>query len=145
LEVLRRRSVEKGRFNIRLDEDAAHFYRSQARAHKMSVPELLRQMLVQGVIAETVHEIETCLKYTVADIRASTHQASLTVMPESARLSLFTSEALLTTIVESRNPQQLYEAQNIARAKLKRISDAVAGLHRLFKSGDAPPLDACPF
>src|SRR5260364_106162 len=37
--------------------------------------------------------------------------------------SVFTSEALLTAIVESRNPQQLYEAQNIARAKLKQIKD----------------------
>ncbi|CCD30107.1 conserved hypothetical protein [Candidatus Glomeribacter gigasporarum BEG34] len=110
-------------FSLRLDEELASFYRRKANEHGISVSEFLRQMLVQGVIAENVQEIEMCLSRKVEEIRAANQSGNTSVIPENVLLSVFTSEALLTAIVESRNPQQLYEAQNIARAKLKQIKD----------------------
>lgn len=88
----------------------------------MSLSEFLRQMIVQGVIAENVREIETRLQHTVDEICTRAQPASATVLPENVLLSLFTSEALLTVIVEERNPQKLYEAQEMAKRKLKRMT-----------------------
>ncbi len=120
----RLRGIGKGKttpFSIRLDKELASFYRRKANEHGISVSEFLRQMLVQGVIAENVQEIEMCLSRKVEEIRAAHQSGHACAIPENVLLSLFTSEALLTAIVESRNPQQLYEAQNRAKLKLKQI------------------------
>ncbi len=107
------------RMNIRLDEETAGFYRSKANEHGISVSEFLRQMLVQGVIAENIQEIEERLRESVAEIRCAQSGA----IPEELLLSLFTSEALLTAIVEARDPQQLYEAQDRAKVRLQRYRE----------------------
>ncbi len=112
------------RMNIRLDEETAGFYRSKANEHGISVSEFLRQMLVQGVIAENVQEIEERLRGAVAEIRSAQAPASGAQLPEELLLSLFTSEALLTAIVEARDPRQLYEAQDRAKARLQRYREA---------------------
>lgn len=111
------------RMNIRLDEETAGFYRSKANEHGITVSEFLRQMLVQGVIAENVHEIEERLRAAVAEIRNS-GTAARAALPEELLLAIFTSEALLTAIVEARDPRQLYEAQDRAKARLQRYREA---------------------
>ncbi len=112
---------ETERFNIRLEKDTAYFYRKRAHEHGISVSEFLRHTLVQGVIAETVQEIELCLSRKVEEIRAAHQSSHACAIPENVLLAIYTSEALLAAIVESRNPQQLYEAQNRATLKLKRM------------------------
>ncbi|WP_338927638.1 hypothetical protein IHE33_15380 (plasmid) [Mycetohabitans endofungorum] len=109
------------RFNIRLDEHTGAYYRSKANEHGVSVSEYLRQMLVQGVIAENVSEIEQRLQQTVAQINAASMGGMGCTSDDEMLLSVFTCEALLTAIVEARDPQELYSAQDAARAKLKRV------------------------
>jgi len=109
------------RFNIRLDGGTAGFYRTKANEHGISISEYLRQTLVQGVIAENVQEIEQRLKRVVDEFRASWNAGGQVAIPDELLLSVFTAEAMLTAIVEAKDTQTLYEAQDKAKAKLKRM------------------------
>lgn len=115
------------RFNIRLDEDTARFYRTKANEHGISISEYLRQTLVQGVIAENVHEIEQRLRRLIDEFRAGGHGGGPAVIPDELLLSMFTSEAMLAAIVEARDVQKLYEAQDKAKAKLSRMKGGTNG------------------
>lgn len=120
----RKKGTGKGptlRCNIRLDEHTSAYYRTKANEHGISLSEYLRQMLVQGVIAENVNEIEQRLKRTIAEINAAARSSQNGGAHDEMLLSVFTCEALLTAIVEARNPQELYSAQDVARAKLERL------------------------
>lgn len=112
---------ETDRFNIRLDKDTGSFYRSKANEHGVSVSDYLRHVLVQGVIAETVQEIEERLRRTVAEINSSGANPGSTGSSDELLLSMFTSEAMLTAIVEARDVQALYAAQDQARLRLKKL------------------------
>lgn len=109
------------RFNIRLDEETAAFYRTKANEHGVSLSEFLRQTLVQGVIAENVQDIEERLRQLLSEIRADKKSAGGADIPDDLLLSVFTSENMLASIVEARDIQKLYEAQDKAKAKLKRL------------------------
>ena len=103
---------ESERINIRLDPETARFYRAK---------EYLRQTLIQGVIAENVHEIEQRL---LRVIEAGGHQervASRTLLPDGVLLSIFTAESILSEIAEAQDVQRLYKAQDHAKAKLNRL------------------------
>ena len=115
------------RINIRLDEETMHFYKVKAHQHGVSVSDYLRQLLVQGVISENVHEIEQRLRSLIAEINTGGHGGDNLAIPDELLLSMFTSEALLTAIVEARDVQQLYEAQDKAKARLARLKGAVNG------------------
>jgi hypothetical protein len=99
-----------------LDSQTAAYYRSKANAHGISLSEFLRQTLVQGVIAESVTEFEKRLQKVANSIQEN----AVGGIPESLWLSVFTSEELLAAIVEQRDVQELYAAQNRAKAKLER-------------------------
>lgn len=109
------------RFNIRLDENTARFYRTKANEHGISVSEFLRQTLVQGVIAENVQDIEHRLRRLLDEVVAGGQIGGKAEIPDELLLSVFTSENMLAAIVEAKDVQQLYEAQNKAKAKLKRL------------------------
>ena len=112
-----RRNTGKGpsdRFNIRLDEATADFYRRKANEGGITISEYLRQILVQGVVAENVVEIDARLRGVIAQINALG-------IPLEVTLSIFTSEQLLTAIVEARDIQELYAAQDRAKARLNRL------------------------
>lgn len=115
------------RFNIRLDEATAGFYRTKANEHGISISEYLRQMLVQGVIAENVHEIELRLRRVVDEIRVNEQAGRQQQIPDDLLLSVFTSESMLASIVEARDVQKLYEAQDKAKARLKRLKGSGSG------------------
>ncbi len=115
------------RFNIRLDEDTARFYRTKANEHGISISEFLRQTLVQGVIAENVHEIEQRLRRLIDEIRASGQVGGNVAIPDEMLLSIFTSEAMLAAIVEARDVQKLYEAQDKAKARITRMKGGAHG------------------
>lgn len=112
---------ETERFNIRLDKDTARFYRTKANEHGVSMSDYLRNTLVQGVIAENVHEIEDRLRALIAQIKAGGSGSADATMSDEVLLAIFTSEAMLTAIVEARDTQALYDAQDKAKARLKRL------------------------
>lgn len=107
------------RFNIRLDQDTAAFLRKKAGESRRTLSEYLRQTLIQGVISSNVEEMELRLQQTVDSIHA--HLASQNGLPEEVILSIFTCEALLTAIVEARDIQELYTAQNKAKTRLNKL------------------------
>jgi hypothetical protein len=121
------RGIGKGiteRINIRLDPEVAAFYRRKANEHGVSLSEYLRQTLVQGVITENIQDIEDRLLRVAEEIKIpNSHESAQ--LPDELLLSIFTTEALLTAIVESRDTQQLYDAQNNARRRLSAFVGAV--------------------
>lgn len=108
------------RFNIRLDEETAAFLRKKAGESKRTISEYLRQTIIQGVISSNVEEIELRLQQTVGTIQTNL-DVQKRELPDEVILSIFTCEALLTAIVEARDVQQLYEAQNKAKSRLDKL------------------------
>jgi hypothetical protein len=111
---------ETDRFNIRLDKDTAAFYRRRAKEAGITVSDLLRKTLHEGVVAENVQDVEDRIKALIASIPTSVTSGGDGVTEEIA-LSIITSEALLSAIVEAQDPQALYRAQNAARVKLRKV------------------------
>jgi hypothetical protein len=109
------------RTNIRLDAETMGFYRTKANEHGVSISEFMRQTLVQGVIAENVQDIEQRLRGLLDEIRQKDSGGGGYAVPDELLLSIFTSEYMLAAIIEARDVQQLYEAQNKAKAKLIRL------------------------
>ncbi|KVV25077.1 hypothetical protein WK78_03005 [Burkholderia cepacia] len=118
---------ESDRFNIRVDWDTGAFYRRKANEHGISPSEYLRQLLVQGVITETVQEIETRLMSVLAKVSTGSGERGGVEIPDEVVLSILTSEEMLAAIVEARDPQELYRAQDRAREKMKRMREAKNG------------------
>ncbi|AOJ79174.1 hypothetical protein WS86_00040 (plasmid) [Burkholderia savannae] len=118
---------ESDRFNIRVDWDTGAFYRRKANEHGISPSEYLRQLLVQGVITETVQEIETRLMGVLSRMSAGSGGGGGVEIPDEVVLSILTSEEMLAAIVEARDPQELYRAQDRAREKMKRMKGAKNG------------------
>lgn len=87
----------------------------------MSLSDFLRNMIVQGMIAENALDIEQRMRAMIGEMQLQASSGGQAVLPDSALLSLFTSEALLTAIVEARNVQDLYAAQDRAKARLERL------------------------
>ena len=112
---------ETERFNIRLDEDTARFYRTKANEHGVSISEYFRQTLVQGVISENVQDIEHRMRCLFDEIRTYSQTDCNVDIPDELLLSVFTSEYMLAAIVESKDIQKLYEAQDKAKEMLKRV------------------------
>ncbi len=112
---------ETERFNIRLDEDTARFYRTKANEHGVSISEYFRQTLVQGVISENVQDIEYRMRRLIDEIRTYSQTDCNVDIPDELLLSVFTSEYMLAAIVESKDIQKLYEAQDKAKDMLKRV------------------------
>lgn len=106
---------------LRLDDDTETFYKRKANEHGISLAEYLRQTLVQGVIAENVQDIEQRLRRLLDEIRTGGQGGGKVEIPDELLLSVFTAENMLAAIVEAKDVQQLYEAQNRAKAKLKRL------------------------
>ena len=105
---------------MRLDRDTAAYYGKRAKERGMSVSEFLRSMVVQGMIAENAQEIEMRLQAMLAQFETAGGSGGKVALDEKARLSIYTSEALLSAIVQDRDVQRLYDAQNQAQARMKR-------------------------
>jgi hypothetical protein len=72
------------------------------------------------MIAETALDVEQRMRVMLAEMQIQTGGGGSAKLPENALMSIYTSEQLLTKIVEARNPQDLYDAQDRAKAKIKR-------------------------
>lgn len=116
---------ETGRANIRLDPATLDFYKTRANEHGVSLSEYLRQLLTQGVTAETVSSIEAKLGRSGDEIAAKVRRAQAAhSMPILLQRALLETHAMLTKIVEAQDIQALYDAQEIAKAKLARLHSA---------------------
>lgn len=109
-----------GVVGIRLPEEEKAFYQRKANEGGISLSAYLSQLLIKGVISENVMDIEDRLRQLIHEIAPQSPVGEGGRFPDNALLSLFTCENLLTAIVEARDPQQLYAAQDKAKAKLKR-------------------------
>jgi len=114
---------ETERFNIRLDRETGSFYRRKAKESGMTISDILRKTLQEGVVAENIQDIEDRMKALIATIADIGKRSSGGVSEELA-LSIITSEALLTAIVEAQDTKALYRAQEAARAKLNKMKGA---------------------
>ncbi len=121
----RLRGTGKGvadRFTVRLDAEIAAYYRTKSNENGISISEYLRQTLVQGVIAENVQEIERRLQQLISKINGNSNSPAS--IPDNIALSILTSEEMLRAIIEQRDIQQLYAAQDRAKARLKRDQES---------------------
>lgn len=124
-----RRSDDSGSkfIGFRLDRDTADFYSKRAKANGSTLSEFLRNMIVQGMIAESAYEVEHRLRGLVDEIHAGRQTGDRAGIPEELLLSAFTSEHLLTAIVEARDIQKLYEAQDAAKTRLAELKGGTDG------------------
>ena len=105
---------------LRLDRDTAAYYSKRAKERGTTLSDFLRNMIVQGMIAETALDVEQRMREMIGELQVRAGGGGTAQLPENALLSIYTTEQLLTKIVEQRNVQDLYDAQDKARAKLKR-------------------------
>ena len=102
---------------LRLEKEVVAFYKTRANEAGLSLSQFLKQTLMAGISADTFERIEARLEGIVSTINEPVLPDGAT-LPEEAWKSLFLTEALVTRIVESRNPQDLYEAQAAANRKV---------------------------
>lgn len=113
---------ETARANVRLDPETLAFYKQRANAYGVSLSEHLRQCLTQGVVVETVLQIEERLSQAGDEIVAKVGEAQVREgMPILLQQVLLETHAMLVKIVESQSIQTLYDAQEIARVRLARL------------------------
>ena len=105
--------------SIRFEKELRQFLRQRANAAGLSLAEFIRQTILAGMTAESLQKVQTQLE-SIAD-RVASPSASATglAMPDEVLKSVFLSEALLTTIVETRSPDDFYAAQETANRRLR--------------------------
>lgn len=111
------------RFNIRLDEETANFYRLRAQHHRMNISEYLRRLLIHGVITENVHEIETRLRSLITEAGLNHGSSSQGGLTDEERFSLYFCEEVLSKIVEDKSVQRLYEVRDNVKKRLCRMKE----------------------
>lgn len=116
---------ETARANVRLDPDTLAFYKKRANEHGVSLSEHLRQILMQGVITQTVLAIESRLKQAGDEFAAKVSGVQgLNSMPIPLQRALLETHAMLTKIIEAQDIRALYEAQEIAKIRLAKLQGA---------------------
>ena len=105
---------------IRLPDDEDAFYRRKANEAGLSLNGYLTKLLVEGAVAEKVHEFAETMDQKIAALAAVGKTGGAGV-PDEILLSIITSEALLAEIVSAQDVQVLYRAQEAARAKMKKL------------------------
>jgi hypothetical protein len=106
--------------NFRLDREVAQYYKQRANEAGVSLSVFFKNMIVQGLVADNALEIEQRIKGLIANIPTVLPNSAGNGMSDNALLSLYTTQYLLTAIVQARDPQELYAAQDKAAARLKR-------------------------
>ena len=104
---------------LRLEKEVVAYYRTKANEAGLSLSQFLKQTLMAGLAAESFEKIEERLNGIASNINATVKGKS--TLPEEDWKSMFLTEALVTRIVESRNPQDLYDAQLAANKKVQAL------------------------
>lgn len=112
---------------IRLGDEELAFYKRKANEAGRPLATYLALLLKEGVIAESAAEIEERLRRVVHEAAALTGRPASGGIPDEVLVSIFTSEALLSAIVEQRDTQKLYEAQTAAKRKAAALKGAKNG------------------
>jgi hypothetical protein len=105
--------------------DELAYYGKRAQVAGVSTSAFIRQRLLEGMVAENVATLEARLVALLQQIQTASGGRS-GAASDDLLLSVFTSEALLATVVQSQDPLALYRAQEAAKAKLKRLKAAAA-------------------
>lgn len=108
---------------IRLPDDEDAFYRRKANEAGLSLNAYLTKLLVEGAVAEKVHEFEERMDAKIAEL-AAVRPGGGGGIPDELMLSIITSEALLASVVSAQDPQLLYQAQDAAKTKFRKIKGA---------------------
>lgn len=108
---------------IRLPPDEETYYRKQAAAHRMSLNAYLAKLLVEGAVAEKAAEFGELMDQKIAEF-AALRPVTGGGLPDELMLSIITSEALLASVVSAQDVQLLYQAQDAAKTKFRKIKGA---------------------
>lgn len=103
---------------IRMEMEVAAFYRGKANEAGLSLAEFIRQTLMAGITAESLTSIEARLGEILDKASRMAESVNDAKFPHEAWKTLFMTEAMLTKIVESRKPSDLYEAQEMVKKRL---------------------------
>lgn len=120
---------ESARITLRFEPEELAYYGKRAQVAGVSTSAFIRQRLLEGMVAENVATLEARLVALLQQIQTASAAAGGGrggVTSDDLLLSVFTSEALLATVVQSQDAQALYAAQDAAKAKLKRLKAAAA-------------------
>lgn len=109
------------RFNIRLDAATAARYRELAEAAGLPLSEFLRQTLTRGLAQQSVERVEARLDALSAQLPTGATPAIDRELLDELAVSAFFCRDVLRQIVSDRNIQTAYEADDRARAQLKRL------------------------
>jgi hypothetical protein len=108
---------------VRLPPDEEAYFRAQAALHRMPISGYLTKLLIQGATAESAAEIGDRMQQMIDTLNSKAQTGDSASMYEHIALSAFTSEALLTAILQKQDVSTLYDAQDAARAKLNKIRE----------------------
>lgn len=111
---------------LRLDKDTALYYRKRAKERGTTLSDFIRQTVVQGMISETALDIEQRMREVLSEIGLS-GKGNVVSLPEPVLRSIFLTEEILTKILEAKNIQDLYDAQDKVTAKLNKEKETVNG------------------
>ncbi len=119
--MARMRGTGKGpsdRITLRFDPEELAYFGKRAQLAGLSTSAFIPQMVVQGCIAENVQEFEERLKLSQSEFAEMLKTAGPAALDENLKKSIYTSEYLLAAIVEARDPQELYAAQDRAQKRV---------------------------
>ena len=106
--------------SFRLDRDTADYYSKRAKERGTTLSDYLRQIMTQGMIAESVLDVEQRMRAIVTEFGQTAGNGGTGGFPENVLMSIYTSEFLLTAIIEARNIQELYDAQDKAKVRIQK-------------------------
>lgn len=119
--MARARGTGKGpsdRITLRFEPEELAYFGKRAQLAGVSKTAFIRQMIVQGCIAENVQEFEERLKLRQSEFAEMLKTSGPAALDENLKKSIYTSEYLLAAIVEARDPQELYAAQDRAQKRV---------------------------
>lgn len=110
---------ESARVTLRLDREADAFFRSQANRHGKSLSDYLKSLLMEGLVAMRIEEVEERLTALIEKVPASQPGQSGAGFSSEGLLALFTIEAALEEILRQRDPAAWIKVLDKARRRMK--------------------------
>ena len=109
--------------SIRIAADQIDMLRHHANLRGVPLATYLARMLIAGVMAESVHDIEERMRGMIDSIPTNVGGGGV-ALPDEITLSVLTCEELLTEIVRDKNIEAMRRAQDTAKARLAKLKGA---------------------